>query len=67
MLYTLAKIAKAELILELESAIGYSTIWFARAIEEFGGKVISVEVNKDTAKRARKHQGCGSIKRSGNN
>ncbi len=38
-LYQLAVISRAKTVFELGSAIGYSTIWWARAVGE-GGRMI---------------------------
>ena len=40
----LAKGCKAQLMLELGTSYGYSTIWLAEAARETGGKVISLDV-----------------------
>lgn len=44
---------KAQTILEIGTAIGYSTIWLARAAEETGGHVTTIDMNKDRLDRAR--------------
>ncbi len=44
---------KAQTILEIGTAIGYSTIWLARAAEETGGQVTTIDMNKDRLARAR--------------
>ena len=45
--------SKAQTILEIGTAIGYSTIWLARAAEETGGHVTTIDMNKDRLARAR--------------
>jgi len=44
---------KARTILEIGTAIGYSTIWLARAAENTGGHVTTIDMNKDRLTRAR--------------
>jgi len=51
---------KAQTILEIGTAIGYSTIWLARAAVETGGHVTTIDMNKDRLARARVY-----IKRAG--
>jgi len=51
-LYQLAVIHNAKMVLELGSAIGYSTIWWARAVGE-GGKVIYTDGDRKNADEAR--------------
>jgi predicted O-methyltransferase YrrM len=43
---------KAQAILEIGTAIGYSTIWLARAAEITGGHVTTIDMNKDRCARA---------------
>ncbi|MBI3460531.1 O-methyltransferase [Candidatus Acetothermia bacterium] len=49
-----ARSIRARRILEIGTAIGYSTIWLARACGR-GGRVITIEVNEETAEEARKN------------
>jgi predicted O-methyltransferase YrrM len=49
----LAKAAKAQVILEVGSSYGYSTVWLAEAARETGGKVISLEVHSEKQQHAR--------------
>lgn len=51
LLYLLARIAKARRVLELGTAIGYSTTWIARGLEP-GGELVTVERDPDTAQLA---------------
>jgi caffeoyl-CoA O-methyltransferase len=51
-LYQLAVIHNAKMVLELGSAIGYSTIWWARAVGE-DGKVIYTDGDRKNADEAR--------------
>lgn len=37
----------AQRVLEFGTCLGYSTVWIAQALKETGGKLISVEYNKD--------------------
>lgn len=50
--YQLAKMIGARTVFELGSAIGYSTIWWARAVGE-GGRVIYTDGSKENAAEAR--------------
>jgi caffeoyl-CoA O-methyltransferase len=51
-LYQLARISGAKTVFELGSAIGYSTIWWARAVGE-GGRVIYTDGDRKNADEAR--------------
>jgi predicted O-methyltransferase YrrM len=51
-LFQLAVISKAKRVFEMGSAIGYSTIWWARAVGE-GGKVIYTDGDPKRADEAR--------------
>ena len=51
-LYQLAQMTGAKMIFELGSAIGYSTIWWARAVGE-GGRVIYTDGDRKNADEAR--------------
>jgi predicted O-methyltransferase YrrM len=53
LLFILATAAKAKQILELGTAIAYSTIWLARACESTGGHVLTLESNPELAERAK--------------
>lgn len=52
-LYLLAKLIKAEKILEIGTLGGYSTAWLARALP-IEGSLISIEINKSHAEAARR-------------
>ena len=52
LLYQLALISGAKTVYELGSAIGYSTIWWARAVGS-GGRVIYTDSDPGNAERAR--------------
>lgn len=48
----LVGMGKAQAILEVGTAIGYSTIWLGRAAEITGGHVTTIDMNKDRRARA---------------
>lgn len=52
LLYILARSMGAKKVLELGTATGYSAIWLGRAVAPSKGKVLTVEWDKATAKRA---------------
>jgi caffeoyl-CoA O-methyltransferase len=53
-LYQLATISGAKNIFEMGSAIGYSTIWWARAVGD-GGRVIYTDGDRKNAEKARRY------------
>ncbi|HUM03998.1 MAG TPA: O-methyltransferase [Terriglobales bacterium] len=53
-LYQLAMISGAKRVFEMGSAIGYSTIWLARAVGE-GGHVVYTDGDSKNADKARKY------------
>jgi caffeoyl-CoA O-methyltransferase len=53
-LYQLAIISGAKKVFEMGSAIGYSTIWWARAVGD-GGKVVYTEGDPKRAEKARRY------------
>lgn len=54
--YQIARMIGAERIFELGSGYGYSTVWFAKAVQENGGgTVYHVVWDKDLSQRAREH------------
>src|ERR1022692_4022565 len=53
-LYQLAIISRAKKVFEMGSAIGYSTIWWARAVGE-GGRVVYTDGDHKTADKARRY------------
>ncbi len=58
------KAIKAKRVLEIGTSVGYSTIWFADAILENGGKIITIEQNPSKISRAKanfKEAGVESI------
>ena len=52
LLHILARSAEARMILELGTATGYSAIHLARACQAVGGRLITVEWDREMAKRA---------------
>jgi caffeoyl-CoA O-methyltransferase len=54
LLYQLARFVNAGRIFEMGSAIGYSTIWFARALKP-GGKVYYTDGSSENAERAKEY------------
>ena len=52
--YQLAKISGAKKVFEMGSAIGYSTIWWARAVGE-GGVVVYTDGDRKRAEKARRY------------
>lgn len=54
-LHLLARIHGAKNILEIGTLGAYSTIWFARALPEGSGKVVTLEVNEKCAAVARRN------------
>src|SRR6476659_109594 len=53
-LYQLALMVGAKRVFELGSAIGYSTIWWARAVGE-GGRVVYTDGDRKKAEEARRY------------
>jgi predicted O-methyltransferase YrrM len=49
----LIKEAKAKTVVEEGASYGYSTIWFADAVSDIGGKVISIELDEKKQAYAR--------------
>ena len=54
LLYQLAAISGAKKIFEMGSAIGYSTIWWARAVGD-GGRVVYTDGDRKNAEKARRY------------
>jgi len=52
-LYLMARLHKAQRIIELGTATGYSTIHMALACRQTGGRITTFEINADLAGRAR--------------
>jgi predicted O-methyltransferase YrrM len=54
--YLLARLMGARRVFEMGSGYGYSTAWFARAVQENGGGVVyHVVWNSELSQRARRH------------
>jgi caffeoyl-CoA O-methyltransferase len=53
-LFQLAAISGAKKIFEMGSAIGYSTVWWARAVGE-GGRVVYTDGDRKNAEKARRY------------
>ncbi len=53
LLYILARSMNAHRILELGTAIGYSSLFLASACRQTGGKLLTLEINDALARRAR--------------
>jgi len=54
LLYQLARLIGAKTVFEMGSAVGYSTIWWARAVGE-GGRVVYTDGNPKNAEEAKKY------------
>jgi len=55
LLYILARVTKAQQILELGTATGYSALFLGEACAETGGSVVTLELDPDMAGRARRY------------
>jgi len=53
LLYLLARLRNAQHLLELGTAIGYSTLYLAHACRHTGGHLVSLELSETLASRAR--------------
>jgi caffeoyl-CoA O-methyltransferase len=55
-LYLIARLMRARRVFEMGSGYGYSTAWFARAVQENGGgEVFHVVWDEELSSRARRH------------
>ncbi len=54
LLYQLARISGAKTVFEMGSAVGYSTIWWARGVGE-GGRVVYTDGDPKNAEEARRY------------
>ncbi len=54
-LFAIAKLGRARRVLEAGAAIGYSTLWFARATEPWGGSIVTLEADPEMAELARRN------------
>ena len=55
LLYLLARMVVAREVLEVGAAIGYSTLWLARAAVPIGGRVLALEWDVHRARQAREN------------
>jgi len=46
---------KAKVVLELGTSAGYSTIWLASAVRQFGGKIYTIELAKPKIEMAKQY------------
>lgn len=51
----LVKMMQAKSILEIGTAIGYSTVYLARGVSETGGRVCTLDINKERLARAKEN------------
>ncbi|MFY3740406.1 MAG: putative O-methyltransferase YrrM [Candidatus Nitrosomirales archaeon] len=63
-LYILARASRANRVLEIGTAIGYSAIWFGLAIKQHKGTVITVEIDKNTANEATRNIARAKLQRT---
>jgi predicted O-methyltransferase YrrM len=63
-LYMLARTSRAKRVLEIGTAIGYSAIWFGLAVKQQKGTVITIEIDEDTASKARKNIAKAGLQRT---
>ncbi|MDA8236207.1 MAG: O-methyltransferase [Clostridia bacterium] len=54
-LYILMKTQRAGEVLEIGTAIGYSTYWLARGVEDTGGRVTAIEISPGNIAEAREN------------
>jgi predicted O-methyltransferase YrrM len=55
LLTVLTRAAKAKRVLEIGTAVGYSTLWFAEAICDLDGQIITIEKDEERAKEAKEN------------
>jgi predicted O-methyltransferase YrrM len=55
LLQLMAQLLQARRVLELGTFIGYSAIWLAMALEETGGKLVTIEISADRVTQAREN------------
>ncbi|HEX3015932.1 MAG TPA: class I SAM-dependent methyltransferase, partial [Desulfobacteria bacterium] len=48
----LVQMSQPRNLLEIGTAIGYSTLWLARAAAGYGGKIVTIDLNQDRLHRA---------------
>jgi predicted O-methyltransferase YrrM len=49
----LVRATNARDVLEIGTSIGYSTLWLADAVEDVGGRLVTVEIDVDRSRQAR--------------
>jgi predicted O-methyltransferase YrrM len=52
MLQVLIMLAKPKMVLEIGTSIGFSTVMMAKIMKQYGGKIITIELDKKVAKQA---------------
>ncbi|WP_019851281.1 O-methyltransferase [Desulfitobacterium sp. PCE1] len=57
----LVKVSGASQILEVGTAIGYSTLWLAKGLEGREGKIVTLDMNMDRATRAMEYFRRGGV------
>ena len=63
-LHILARASRAKRVLEIGTAIGYSAIWFGLAVKQHKGTVITIEIDEDTAREARRNIAKAGLQRT---
>ncbi len=63
-LYILARASRAKRVLEIGTAIGYSSIWFGLAVKQHEGTVITVEIDEDAANEAKRNIARAKLQRT---
>jgi predicted O-methyltransferase YrrM len=64
MLWLITKLMKANEVLELGTATGYSAIWIAKALKDTGGRLTSIEWENEMVRKAManlKEAGCADV------
>lgn len=54
-LHFLVTLLAPKRILELGTSVGFSTIWMALAAKQYGGKIVTIEVDPEKVKKAREN------------
>ena len=55
MLQILVRLTQAKRILEIGTSIGYSTLSMAKGMKDHGGKIVTIEIDRQVARQARKN------------
>ncbi|MFL6622403.1 MAG: O-methyltransferase [Sulfurifustaceae bacterium] len=61
LLNMLTRALNAKVIVEVGGSVGYSTIWFAEAAQRTGGRVFSIEPNRDKQREQREHLSAAGL------